>query len=58
MNKTLSPPIISPKRPIDLKHALHPILAIIITLREEIPLPRYGAAVMIEVAVDTLFDGK
>lgn len=47
-----------PKKPIDLKQALHPILAIMITLRDEIPDPRYGAAVRIEVAVETLFYGK
>lgn len=47
-----------PKDPIAMKQALHPIFAIIITLSEEIPLPRYGAAVMIDVAVDTLFAGK
>lgn len=50
--------MMSPKNPIDLKQALHPIFAIIMTLKDEIPLPRYGAAVMIEVAVETLLDGK
>ena len=48
----------SPRNPIDLKQALQPILAIIMTLRDEIPDPRYGAAVTIEVAVETLFEGK
>lgn len=56
--KTLNMPKHKPKKPIDLKQALHPILAIMITLRDEIPDPRYGAAVRIEVAVETLFYGK
>lgn len=58
MNIIPNRPKIIPKAPIEFMVALHPILAIMMTLRDEIPLPRYGPAVKIEVAVDTLFDGK
>jgi len=48
----------TPIDPMNPKQALHPKAAIMITLKDERPLPRYGAAVRMDVAVETLFDGK
>jgi len=58
MNRSPRAPNPTPSAPIKVKQDLHPMAAIKITLKDESPLPKYGAAVKIDVAVETLFDGK